>query len=61
MVEEVGQSLHDFIKIEGGSTNLSPYLGRQPLICKRNQEIAIAKLKAKKAKRKNGKLMPTFE
>ena len=59
--EEAGQKLHDLIKLRGDIFNKSPYLGRQPLVCKRNQQIAIAKLKEKHARKKNGTPMPTFE
>ena len=54
--EEAGQKLHDLIKLGGDIFKRSPYLGRQPLVCKRNQQIAMAKLKAKHAKKKRGHL-----
>ena len=59
--KEVGQKLHDLIKLGGDIFNKSPYLGRQPLVCKRNQQISMAKVKAKHARKKNGTPMPTFE
>ena len=59
--EEAWQKLHDLIKLGGDIFNKSPYLGRQPLVCKRNQQIAMAKVKAKEARKKNGTPMPTFE
>ena len=46
--EEAGQKLHDLIKEGGGISNSSLYLRRQPLVCKRNQQIAIARMRAKK-------------
>ena len=46
--EEAGQKLHDLIKEGGGISNSSLYLGRQPLVCKRNQQVAIARMRAKK-------------
>ena len=45
--EEVGQKLHDLIK-QGGISNSSLYLGKQPLVCKRYQQVAIARMRAKK-------------
>ena len=54
--EEAGQKLHDLIKLGGDIFNKSPYLGRQPLVCKRNQQIAMAKVKAKQARKKMGHL-----
>ena len=45
--EEVGQKLHNLIK-QGGILNSSLYLGRQPLVCKRNWQVAIARMRAKK-------------
>ena len=59
--EEQGQRLHDLIKKGYGSSCQSPYLGRQPLICKRNQAIAFAKLKAKRERKKHGIPLPNFE
>ena len=38
-----------------------PLLGRQPLVCKRNQVIAFANLKAKRERKKHGTLLPNFE
>ena len=59
--EEQGQHLHDFIKQGRGSGCKSLYLGKQSLICKRNQQIAIAKLKSKRAKSKYGTPILQFE
>ena len=52
--EEQGQRLYDLIKKGYGSSCQSHYLGRQPLVCKTNQAIAFAKLKANR-ERKNRK------
>ena len=59
--EEAGQKLHDLIKEGGGISNSSLYLGRQPLVCKRNQQVAIARMRAKKRRRKEGTHLPTFD
>ena len=59
--EEQGQRLHDLIKKGYASSCQSPYLGRQPLVCKRNQAIAFTKLKAKREKKKHGIPLPNFE
>ena len=48
--KRVEQKLHNFIKEGGGNSNHSPYLNRLPLAFKRNQEIAMLKLKVKKTK-----------
>ena len=59
--EEQGQRLHDLIKKGYASSYQSRYLGRQPLVCKRNQAIAFAKLKAKRERKKHGTPLPNFE
>ena len=50
--EEAGQKLHDLIKQGGPISNSNLYLGTQPLVCKRNQQVAIARMRAKKKERK---------
>ena len=59
--EQVGQRLHDLMKEGGGIPNPKLYLERQPLACKKNQEIAIAKLKAKRNRNKHGTPISCFE
>ena len=59
--EEQGQKLHDRIKEGYASLCQAPYLGKQPLAYKRNQDTAIAKLKAKRARGKYGTPLPSFE
>ena len=59
--EEQGQRLHDLIKKGCESSCQSPYLGRQSLVCKRNQAIAFAKLKAKREKKKHRTPLSNFE
>ena len=59
--ERASQKLHDLIKEEGIHSNHKGYLGKQPLACKGNQEVAIAKLKAKRTKKTHGTPMPTFD
>ena len=59
--EEFGQKLHDLIKQGGMASNSSLYLGRQPLVCKRNQQIAICELKAKRIRKEKGTHLLTFD
>ena len=58
--EEAGKKLHDLIKQGEVVGCKSPYLGRQPLVCKQNQAIAIAELKAKRERSEHGIPLPNF-
>ena len=59
--EEAWQKLHDLIKEGGGISNSSLYLGRQPLVCKKNQQVAIARMRVKKRRKEEGTPLPTFD